>query len=604
MKSNLKENSILGKFTFRMKGDLVDYFNKVLAHLFLLFGLSHIGIFFLKRLLLFSLLFFAGFSLYAQSNQTKGTTGTQANKGKTIFPGSEVARFPSELDFPTELEKVYGDPDYEIGEKFDVNGFLIHYSAEDTSILRIEGNRAMILKTGETYVFAEISLFKDQSNSVPIVQYLEIRPKPLKLTVLPGQKKVYGESDPVFLFESDGLAYGESQEIFSGRLNRQLGENAGKYGIGLGDLEASSNYEIEFVASDFEILQKEISVEAQQTFKYFGAQDPELTYLVKGIDSEYINIVVSGKLKRQQGEKVGKYTIQEGDLTLGTNYNVVFKESVFEIIATELSAIFEPESIETAWSVLPKLPALVDALTKDGQIIQLPVDWNINALDLLQNGTQTLLGVCGMPDGIRNPDMLGVTQTISILPKPLPEDVLLTRAKFEPLSSKSFFEIDQFNVVDKLDNIHTITLVEGNLDNSNFQIKGLSLFWNNQGDNQLKTKYSILVKVLDRAGNSLEKKFELTAEFSQIKNLVVYNVFTPNNDGYNDTWGIPALVESKEFQVQVFNLNADILFEANDFEKRWDGTFQGKNVPTGTYYWVIRGQKSGETRRGFLTLLR
>lgn len=602
MKSNLNKESSLRKFTFNLERNLANNNIMVFTHPFSFFGLPHFGEVLRKIFLVFSLLFFLGFSVYAQSKQTKGNSVT--NKNNTNLPGSEVARFPSDLIFPTDLEKVYGDPDYELGEKFDVYGFLIHYSVEDTSILRIEGNRAMILGAGETKVFAEISVLRDQSNSVPFVQHLKIAPKALKLSVLPGQKKVYGESDPVFLFEPDGLVYGEGQEIFSGRLKRQPGENAGKYSITIGDLEVSPNYEIEFVALDFEIVRREILVEAQQKLKYFGANDPELTYVVKGIGAEISNGLVSGKLMRQQGEKVGKYAIQAGDLTLDSNYRMVFKESVFEIVPTELSAIFDHEEIETAWSVLPKLPTFVGALTKDGQIIQLPVNWDKNGLDLFQNGSQILSGTCGLPDGIRNPDMLAATQRLIVLPKPSPEDVLLSRTIFEPVSSESLLEIAQFNVVDKLDNIHTVTLVEGNLDNSYFQINGLSLSWNNSGNNQLKTRYSILIKVLDRAGNSLEKKFDLTTEFSQISNLVVHNVFTPNNDGFNDTWGIPALVESKGIQVQVFHTNGHILFEATDSKKQWDGTFQGKNVPAGTYYWVIRGQKNGETRRGFLTLLR
>jgi gliding motility-associated-like protein len=571
---------------------------------FKLYGLRYFDGFLRKFFLIFSLLVFVGLSLYAQSDQAKENAGPKVNKGNTNLLGSEAARFPSGLDFPADLEKVYGDPEYELGEKFDLNGFLIYYSAEDTSILKIDGNRAMILKAGETKVFAEISVFRDQSNSLPSVQHLEIKPKVLKLSVLPGQKKIYGESDPVFVFGSEGLVYGQGQEIFSGKLQREPGENVGKYSIAQGDLKISPNYEIEFVASDFEIVPREVFVEAQQKLKYFGADDPELTYLVKGIDSENSDAVVSGKLKRQQGEKVGKYAIQAGDLTLGANFRMSFSESVFEIAETELSAIFEPGAIETAWSVLPKLPTQVGAFTKDGQIIQLPVNWDKNPLDLLKKGPQTLLGACLMPDGIRNPTMLAPTQKITVLPKASPEDVLLNRTKFEPVSSKSFFEIAQFKVVDQLDNIHTVTLVEGNLDNSFFQINGLSLSWNNSGNNKLKTQYSILVKVLDRAGNSIEKQFDLTSEFRQISNLVVHNVFTPNNDGFNDTWGIPALNESKGIQVQVFNVNGDMLFEASGSEKEWDGTFQGKSVPTGIYYWVIKAQSSGETRRGFLTLLR
>lgn len=63
--------------------------------------------------------------------------------------------------------------------------------------------------------------------------------------------------------------------------------------------------------------------------------------------------------------------------------------------------------------------------------------------------------------------------------------------------------------------------------------------------------------------------------------------FTPNGDGINDLWLITngnCLVSAK---AQVFNRYGAKVFEANDYRNTWNGTYEGKPLPDGTYYYVI-----------------
>lgn len=561
--------------------------------------------FLFKRLLLISsFLFFTGLQLSAQTKFDKSENQTINSKEKKSLPGLEAAKIPSGITFSSELEKVYGDANYELGQQFDMNGMLINYSAEDTTILKIEGNVAMILKVGETKVFAEISEFQNSSNSVPLVQHLKVQPGTLKLTVLPDQIKVFGDLDPDFRFETSGLVYGEGLEVFSGSLAREAGENTGMYRISLGDLKAGGNYQVEFSSADFEIIPREVLVEARDAKKFFGADDPEFSYLIEGVDGQDLAQIISGQVKRKAGESVGKYTIEVGDMKVAANYKLTFQEGVFEISPTELSAIFDLEEIETSWSKMPDLPVHISAITLDGQILNLPVNWSKNDLDLLKNGTCSIIGILQLPDGILNPLLIKPVQKLTVLPKPSPEDVLLSSMKFEPISSSFTVEIGQFTVVDKFDDIHSISLVNGGLDNSQFEVNGAALSWKNAPNQRVKNQYSILVSVLDRAGNSLEKEFQLSAEFTQISKIHIYNVFTPNNDGFNDTWGIPSAAEIEGIQIRVFSKNGNLLFETENPEKQWDGTSSGKSVPVDTYFWVLSAKRTGETRKGFLTLLR
>lgn len=523
---------------------------------------------------------------------------------KKDLPGFEAAKIPSGLNFPSELEKVYGDSDYELGSEHDISGFFIEYTVEDTSILRIEGNKAMILKAGETKVYAEISAPEQNLNTVPLVQTLKIHPGLLELTVTPGQKKVYGSPDPEFQYQLSGFVYGEGKEVVSGQIEREKGEEVGKYELGIGDLNAGGNYQIGFSSSFFEITKREIIVEALETKKYFGTDDPKLNFKVTGLAHENVEPVVSGNPERESGEKVGKYVVGAGNLTANPNYEMVFKEAVFEILPVEISTIFDPLELQTEWSVMPDLPKNISSLTKDGQVLEIPVRWEKSMVNLMEKGTCFISGTLELPEGVQNPSSLRPSQKLNVLAKPAPEDLLLNQLKFEPSYSVPLVEVGQFAVVDQLDDFHTIALVEGSLDNSDFQVDGFSLFWKNNPNTQAKKHYSILVNVLDRVGNSLEKEFEISSEFTQISTITVHNAFTPNNDGINDTWGLRELEDIQGVEIQVFDKYGNLLFSAKTPEDQWDGTFQGKSVPADTYFWVINSQISGETRKGFLSLLR
>jgi gliding motility-associated-like protein len=87
------------------------------------------------------------------------------------------------------------------------------------------------------------------------------------------------------------------------------------------------------------------------------------------------------------------------------------------------------------------------------------------------------------------------------------------------------------------------------------------------------------------------------------------NVFSPNGDGVNDTFGVfgPA-TGITAFSLEIFNRWGQLLFSADRTGMRWDGRqFSGEMAPEGTYFWVLRyTAPNGEAveRTGHLTLVR
>jgi gliding motility-associated-like protein len=96
---------------------------------------------------------------------------------------------------------------------------------------------------------------------------------------------------------------------------------------------------------------------------------------------------------------------------------------------------------------------------------------------------------------------------------------------------------------------------------------------------------------------------------SDCSGIIVPNVFTPNNDGDNDTFEIVVTGE-KDFELSIYNRHGQLVFESNDPANQWRGEFNGNPVPEGTYYYVLRvvdfagNELAREFAEGHLTLLR
>ena len=93
-------------------------------------------------------------------------------------------------------------------------------------------------------------------------------------------------------------------------------------------------------------------------------------------------------------------------------------------------------------------------------------------------------------------------------------------------------------------------------------------------------------------------------DFENIINLDIANVFTPNNDGINDFFGIKGDFSIPECtELRVYNRWGALLFESSGYNDTWDGrTFSGVEVPEGTYFYIIT-LKNREVK-GSVTLIR
>jgi gliding motility-associated-like protein len=80
----------------------------------------------------------------------------------------------------------------------------------------------------------------------------------------------------------------------------------------------------------------------------------------------------------------------------------------------------------------------------------------------------------------------------------------------------------------------------------------------------------------------------ITINITIVIEITPPNTFTPNGDGINDTWAIKDITAFPKCNVKIFSRYGQEVFQSTGYSKEWDGTYKGKLLATGTYYYVIK----------------
>jgi gliding motility-associated-like protein len=89
--------------------------------------------------------------------------------------------------------------------------------------------------------------------------------------------------------------------------------------------------------------------------------------------------------------------------------------------------------------------------------------------------------------------------------------------------------------------------------------------------------------------------------------VFIPDAFSPNNDGKNDNFKIIAADGYQLLKFQVYNRWGQLIYQANDFSKGWDGRYKELPQPQDTYIYLLQLRSSNGKlikRQGTLTLIR
>ncbi|MBK6994973.1 MAG: gliding motility-associated C-terminal domain-containing protein [Lewinellaceae bacterium] len=114
---------------------------------------------------------------------------------------------------------------------------------------------------------------------------------------------------------------------------------------------------------------------------------------------------------------------------------------------------------------------------------------------------------------------------------------------------------------------------------------------------------SFSYRITNGAGQQSSTTVRVTISCDKI---LVFKGISPNDDGRNDTWHILGIEQFPDNTVQVFNRWGNLVFQQNGYSnaEAWNGQWNGKDLPDGTYFYLVELGGSAEKLSGWLQILR
>lgn len=156
----------------------------------------------------------------------------------------------------------------------------------------------------------------------------------------------------------------------------------------------------------------------------------------------------------------------------------------------------------------------------------------------------------------------------------------------------------------------TLALEQGNINEITAIASGGQpeyTFYFNDDDNGSDNSYYITetgtytVRVIDQNGCVAEAQI-----FMEFIDIEFPNFFTPDGDGRNDFWLPENLEGFPEILIKIYDRYGRVVAELAYGVQGWDGTYDGKQLPTGDYWYTIKlnGERDQREFMGHFTLYR
>ncbi|AOW21103.1 T9SS type B sorting domain-containing protein [Urechidicola croceus] len=193
-------------------------------------------------------------------------------------------------------------------------------------------------------------------------------------------------------------------------------------------------------------------------------------------------------------------------------------------------------------------------------------------------------------------DIITTTQTIFIYTEDPSHSNCYSESSFNVIINESIdFALSQDNLEINILDL-TVNMVDSSI-NYLYAVDNILNYQTSNVFNNLTIGEHVLY-VKDE-NDCVEKTIAFTIDDTKLQ---IAGFFTPNNDGENDYWTINDT--NNEIQnIYIFNRFGNIVATMLPNSQGWDGTFNGKNLPSGDYWYSIN-LVSGKTIKGNFSLIR
>jgi len=110
-------------------------------------------------------------------------------------------------------------------------------------------------------------------------------------------------------------------------------------------------------------------------------------------------------------------------------------------------------------------------------------------------------------------------------------------------------------------------------------------------DQNTQNSYTVIVNIVDPEPNRNDG-IPLSA----------VNAITPNGDGVNDNWIVRNLQLFEGYQLSIYDSSGRLLYQTNNYQNEWEGTYQGKPLEEGIYYYLFT--KGADAHKGIISIIK
>lgn len=227
------------------------------------------------------------------------------------------------------------------------------------------------------------------------------------------------------------------------------------------------------------------------------------------------------------------------------------------------------------------------------------------SISVTASGTYSVTAING--NGCPSPASDGLVVTVVPAPCTNSAPVISTAAVNTTVGNSAV--IDLSTLISDADNnlvLSSLTITQQPASGAVASISGTTLLIDYSGISFAGTE-TVTVQVCDVFGECATQQFSITV----IGEIEIFNAISPNSDDKNEIFRIEyidLIPETQTNTVTIYNRWGDVVFEISNYNNA-DRAFKGvsdngKDLPSGTYFYKIEFQSGLEAKTGFLSLKR
>ncbi len=161
------------------------------------------------------------------------------------------------------------------------------------------------------------------------------------------------------------------------------------------------------------------------------------------------------------------------------------------------------------------------------------------------------------------------------------------------LNGSGFATIENLTIVDWVTSNNAISVQVSGLGDYEYSLDGINYQIDPNFPNLETGEYTVYVRDINGCGVVTE----------QVYLLNYLKFFTPNGDGTNENWQILGAQFEPTLEVIIYDRYGKLLTNFNGNDRGWNGMYNGYNMPTNDYWFVVK-RANGKIYKGHFTLKR